>query len=593
MTDYYPLIARAVANLPQKTEAARRALYERARSALIAELRGRSESEAARECGFLEEAIGKAERKAKDDLDNAVGRPSANVRPDITELPEKKQDKVETESNSRATRNRDTSSAATLNDSVHAVTASQIRAFLTSKLNLLDEKNSIEAILTHLQHQSVSRWDAALVGSQDAVALQTWNLFNLALSRRGISKSDTNVEATVLTFSYPPENLPHLRLRLRLSVEKTRYGEHHQVYELRVYRTDELVDGEALFLLTVHADEMKEVGFDGGARLVGRMRLYVASPGIYEPARVFHADDLITACREGRIQEVLGLLDKGVDVNYRQTGGWSALHYAAHSGHEDIARALSAKGANVNGKLESGWTALMLAIRNGHSGISRILIDSGADIGVTTKDGLTALALAASYDQREMVQVLLDHGGDVNTKIKHHGTLLGWASHKGETRTVEFLLQNGVDINGHDESDSTELMDACHHGNARLARILIERGADAKHCNKHGVTALHLACNQTGIAIWFVQAQAYVDVVQLLLDSGVDVNSADRGGTTALMRACEQNNADIVRMLLDGGADMRLKDEDGKTARDYAKENDRHDILEVLRQRNRGSWKLW
>jgi hypothetical protein len=57
MADYYPIIARAVANLPQNSDAARRACYDRARSGLIALLRGRSEAEVIRERQSLEDAI--------------------------------------------------------------------------------------------------------------------------------------------------------------------------------------------------------------------------------------------------------------------------------------------------------------------------------------------------------------------------------------------------------------------------------------------------------------------------------------------------------------------------------------------------------
>src|SRR6201981_2232796 len=69
MADYYPLIARAIAGLdPSAPGESRRALYERARAALISQLRSvqppLSESEITRERLSLEEAVRKVESEA-------------------------------------------------------------------------------------------------------------------------------------------------------------------------------------------------------------------------------------------------------------------------------------------------------------------------------------------------------------------------------------------------------------------------------------------------------------------------------------------------------------------------------------------------
>src|SRR5436305_14371416 len=100
MADYYPLVAKAVAGLEKNTGEGRRALYERARTALVAQLRGMNdppltEAEITRERLALEEAIRKVEAEAARrgregprpetpkapestrDLDAALARPSA------------------------------------------------------------------------------------------------------------------------------------------------------------------------------------------------------------------------------------------------------------------------------------------------------------------------------------------------------------------------------------------------------------------------------------------------------------------------------------------------------------------------------------
>src|SRR5918992_1335117 len=86
MADYYPLIARAVTGLDKATGEARRALYERARTALVTQLRGvqpaLTEADITRERLALEEAIRKVEAEAaRRPPQPTVEWPRANLTP--------------------------------------------------------------------------------------------------------------------------------------------------------------------------------------------------------------------------------------------------------------------------------------------------------------------------------------------------------------------------------------------------------------------------------------------------------------------------------------------------------------------------------
>jgi hypothetical protein len=88
MADYYPLIARAVGGLEKNTGENRRALYDRARAALVSQLRGvepaLDETDITRERLALEEAIRKVEAEAvkrpRTDADTEESEPSLRDR---------------------------------------------------------------------------------------------------------------------------------------------------------------------------------------------------------------------------------------------------------------------------------------------------------------------------------------------------------------------------------------------------------------------------------------------------------------------------------------------------------------------------------
>src|SRR5436190_6677766 len=85
MADYYPLIARAVAGLEKNSGENRRALYERARAALLAQLRSvtpaLNESDITRERLALEESIRKVEAESARKFAEARPSPAPRIRP--------------------------------------------------------------------------------------------------------------------------------------------------------------------------------------------------------------------------------------------------------------------------------------------------------------------------------------------------------------------------------------------------------------------------------------------------------------------------------------------------------------------------------
>ncbi len=73
------------------------------------------------------------------------------------------------------------------------------------------------------------------------------------------------------------------------------------------------------------------------------------------------------ASRGGRVDEVERLLARGAPVNWRDSGGWTALHAACFHNHPDVVKILTQHdGINVNVQTPSNYTPLHWACLCGH-----------------------------------------------------------------------------------------------------------------------------------------------------------------------------------------------------------------------------------
>src|ERR1035437_10371526 len=91
---------------------------------------------------------------------------------------------------------------------------------------------------------------------------------------------------------------------------------------------------------------------------------------------------LFNAATTNDVETVKVLLNKGVNINAKDTNGATALIKAASRGYADMTRLLLDKGADINAKADEGIPALMIAAVKGHADTVNLLLDKGADINV-------------------------------------------------------------------------------------------------------------------------------------------------------------------------------------------------------------------
>jgi ankyrin repeat protein len=122
------------------------------------------------------------------------------------------------------------------------------------------------------------------------------------------------------------------------------------------------------------------------------------------------------AASRGDLGEVRRLLDSGVDVNSRNKGGQTALHWAALRGHAAAAELLVSRSAEIDANDRHGTTPLHLAARTGRSTVLEMLVSHGADVRARDEHDGTALHLAALGGHASVAGILLNAGAEIDSK---------------------------------------------------------------------------------------------------------------------------------------------------------------------------------
>ncbi|KAL7558490.1 hypothetical protein ACA910_003960 [Epithemia clementina (nom. ined.)] len=256
-----------------------------------------------------------------------------------------------------------------------------------------------------------------------------------------------------------------------------------------------------------------------------------------------------------------------VDLNFSDSTGSTALHYASFYNNHPVVRVLLERGANVQAQDRWGESPLHVACARGSFESVTLLLQSGADANAldhfdkTPLLRLLVLWLPATAESRSLadgrivaaakndysnipskiVKVLVQHGVRLDLPAKDGTTVLHGACQMGSVPMVRCLLENGATVNVVDNKGETPLHYACKNGRLDIVQILLVYHADPNMpCTVLNRTPLHVACSHRG----------NVDCIQCLIAHGADHSALDKDGNPPIAVAANNLDMEVVQSML-------------------------------------------
>ena len=209
----------------------------------------------------------------------------------------------------------------------------------------------------------------------------------------------------------------------------------------------------------------------------------------------FGRNVLMLAALHGYQSLLLEILGRpGIDVNYRDTKGYTALALASTTTHVSVVKVLL-NYVDVDSPNNIGSTPLIIAAEGGKDEMVTEMLKHNANWRLQNHDGHTAFMKAIIHGRAEVVKILLAHKAFEQSADGSRRTAMHIACSAEETKPdmIDLLRDQGLELDAKDDRGRTPLHHACRVGNIEVAKVLLALHVDICTKDSFERTPLYVA----------------------------------------------------------------------------------------------------
>ena len=194
------------------------------------------------------------------------------------------------------------------------------------------------------------------------------------------------------------------------------------------------------------------------------------------------------------------LIDNGADINIIYKGVPLLIYFIKNRKFNatekiSIITKLLDKGIDVNFTDRSGISALQIAIRDNNINIIKLLIDKSANINIEDN---APLKEAISSRNIKVIELLIENGSNIDIIYENEPLLIYFIKNRffndnDKISIITKLLDKGIDINFTDKNGDSALHIAVKYTNIPIVKLLLDKGIDIDLIDNSGKTALTYA----------------------------------------------------------------------------------------------------
>ncbi|KAH9502192.1 hypothetical protein Btru_070354 [Bulinus truncatus] len=318
------------------------------------------------------------------------------------------------------------------------------------------------------------------------------------------------------------------------------------------------------------------------------------------------------------------LIVHGVEVNFSDEIGRTALHKAALDNREDTAELLLQHKANLEAVDHHGNTSLHLAAASDNVKVAELLVkwksnleavndrgdtpllpavskemvsylvQCGCNVNATNTNGLTRLLKSVTTtchsSALDEVKLLAEKGADLNKVDASGKSALFFSISLKKFDVVDFLLQKDVNVNILSNENESPLTLTIDQGNDVLLEQLIHKRADVNLYHGEDTcplfTAIFKMCSsETERKSNLLLQTTYTKllrIIRTLINAGANLDFVDTRKRTALLLALEKGKNSVVSLLLEKKANVNVRNADNFTPLMLAIQKDNLKTMQLL-----------